>query len=65
MRAALEIHFATGRIWASYVHLLNMMGSGKENAFKVFKQALYEIPKSGEVWCEGARLYMDPFAVDE
>lgn len=26
--------------------------------FKTFKQALNEIPKSGEVWCEGAKIAM-------
>jgi len=25
-------------------------------AYKVFEEALHEVPKSGEVWCEGARL---------
>lgn len=70
MKAALEIHFATGRIWASYVHLLSMIRFSplvkvySADPFTTFKQALYEIPKSGEVWCEGARLRMDPYAVD-
>jgi hypothetical protein len=26
--------------------------------YHTFNQALQEIPKSGEVWCEGARLAM-------
>jgi hypothetical protein len=26
----------------------------------VFRQALQEVPKSGEVWCEGARINMNP-----
>ncbi len=29
-----------------------------EFAFNTFKQALNEIPKAGEVWCEGARIAM-------
>jgi hypothetical protein len=29
-----------------------------QTAHKTFEQALLEIPKSGEVWCEGARLAM-------
>lgn len=26
--------------------------------YKTFIKSLHEIPKSGEVWCEGARLHM-------
>lgn len=29
-------------------------------AFSIFRQANRKIPKSGEVWCEGARLLMSP-----
>ena len=32
-----------------------------EVPFKSFLLALQEVPKSGEVWCEGARLKMNPF----
>jgi len=27
---------------------------------RVFRQAIKEVPKSGEVWCEGARIRLDP-----
>ena len=30
----------------------------------ILQKALNEVPKSGEVWCEGARIYMNPLAVD-
>ena len=28
----------------------------------VFQHALREVPKSGEVWCEGARIHMNPMS---
>lgn len=27
-----------------------------------FLQALKEVPKSGEVWCEGARIHLNPLS---
>lgn len=27
-----------------------------------FPQALKEVPKSGEVWCEGARIHLNPLS---
>ena len=29
-------------------------------ALKAFRKALCHVTKSGEVWCEGARIYMNP-----
>ena len=33
---------------------------GPEEAFRVFHTSLRHVAKSGEVWCEGARIYLDP-----
>lgn len=33
---------------------------GPKHQLEVFKKALQEVPKSGEVWCEGARICLDP-----
>ena len=33
---------------------------GVEQQLRVFQQALNEVPKSGEVWCEGARIFLNP-----
>jgi len=58
---SLEVYFATGRLWATLVqmkHARAKTANDFEIAFKSFKQALNEIPKSGEVWCEGARIAM-------
>ena len=35
---------------------------GEEEQSRVFREALKEVPKSGEVWCEGARICMNPLS---
>ncbi|KAH3765355.1 Pre-mRNA-splicing factor CLF1 [Pelomyxa schiedti] len=56
VKEALKIHTATGRLWAVFIQLKQPCGS--EAQMKVFQKALREVPKSGEVWCEGARIYL-------
>ena len=53
---AVEIYPASGRLWALCVQLQ------KTDAEKVrqFKRALGSVPKSGELWCEGARMLLQP-----
>ena len=29
-------------------------------SYKLFMLAVKHVPKSGEVWCEGSRIYMNP-----
>lgn len=53
---ALEIHTGTGRLWAVIIQLREREGT--EEQIRVFKEALHEVPKSGEVWCEGARIHL-------
>jgi len=58
---SLEVHFATGRLWATLIQMQHARALTKEDFDLVndtFIKALNEIPKSGEVWCEGARLAM-------
>ena len=58
---SLDVYFATGRLWATLILMLNSKATTPEGfqlAFSTFSQALNEIPKSGEVWCEGARIVM-------
>lgn len=69
-RAALAVHPSAGRLWAvliqahHFLHYdkfnLTKLGSKESEGFeitkKIFNEALNEVPKSGEVWCEGARL---------
>lgn len=55
------MHFATGRLWATLIQLQHARARTTEDfdgAFRTFNLALREIPKSGEVWCEGARISM-------
>ena len=57
-RRALKVHRGTGRLWAVLIQLEHERGV--ERQLEVFQQALLEVPKSGEVWCEGARICLNP-----
>jgi len=57
---ALNIHRGTGRLWAALIQLRH--DEGELYQMKVLKFALQAVPKSGEVWCEGARIYLNPFS---
>jgi tetratricopeptide (TPR) repeat protein len=53
-KEALKIHTGTGRLWAVLIQL--KQNEGEPEQMGVFQEALREVPKSGEVWCEGARI---------
>jgi len=53
---ALVIHPRTGRLWAIMIQLTD----DEDQKLKLFQEALLQVPKSGEVWCEGARIRMNP-----
>ncbi|CAJ1954498.1 unnamed protein product [Cylindrotheca closterium] len=57
----LELHSGTGRLWASLVQL-HHYDMGERAQFDTLKLALNAVPKSGEVWCEGARIHLNPFS---
>lgn len=66
---ALKTHIGAGRLWSSYIHLTHQYSYclylisrlfGPECALKAFHQSLRHVAKSGEVWCEGARIYLNP-----
>jgi la-related protein 1 len=59
-KRALEVHRGTGRLWAVLIQL--EQPAGIPTQLRVFQQALLEVPKSGEVWCEGARICLNPFS---
>ena len=59
-KLALQTHSGTGRLWASLVQLRHYDG-GEEEQFSSLKRALNAVPKSGEVWCEGARIHLNPY----
>lgn len=59
VKISLENHHSTGRLWAILIqltHLFHIGSSDVEVQKAVFVQALSTVPKSGEVWCEGARI---------
>jgi len=64
---ALEVHSTTGRLWAVLIqltHLMNLTADNVSAQTKVFRQALTNVPKSGEVWCEGARIALHQGLLD-
>ena len=62
-KEAVARYYSTGRLWASLIQLLHAdrQSVEKDLQFKAFLLAIKEVPKSGEVWCEGARLRLNPF----
>lgn len=56
VKSSLVAHPCTGRLWALYIQLELLTSRQFARAWRVFKQAVYEVPKAGEVWCEGGRL---------
>lgn len=59
----IQIHPGTGRIWAAYIQLRRP--EGIQAQLSAFRRAVQEVPKSGEVWCEGARICMQSGEVDD
>mmetsp|Transcript_3891 Transcript_3891/g.7486 ORF Transcript_3891/g.7486 Transcript_3891/m.7486 type:complete len:1405 (-) Transcript_3891:348-4562(-) len=53
-------HSGTGRLWATLVQLRH--DDGEDHQIKALTKALQAVPKSGEVWCEAARIYLNPFS---
>uniref|UniRef100_A0A6B2KYS8 Pre-mRNA-splicing factor Syf1/CRNKL1-like C-terminal HAT-repeats domain-containing protein n=1 Tax=Arcella intermedia TaxID=1963864 RepID=A0A6B2KYS8_9EUKA len=64
---ALDVHSTTGRLWAVLIqltHLKNLTNDSVSAQTKVFRNALTNVPKSGEVWCEGARIALHQGLLD-
>lgn len=59
-RQSLDIHSGAGRLWASLVQLRYFLGEDAQ--YSTLKRALKAVPKSGEVWCEGGRIHLNPFS---
>lgn len=58
---ALQYHQGTGRLWATLVQLRQFDGRDKAQQ-NALRRALNAVPKSGEVWCEGGRVHLNPFS---
>ncbi|EAR94542.2 hypothetical protein TTHERM_00048880 (macronuclear) [Tetrahymena thermophila SB210] len=63
IKESLYTHTLAGRLWGELIQLEHIKATNNDlnSAFEFFLVALEEVPKSGEVWCEGARLCMNPF----
>lgn len=48
-----------GRLWAELLLLQRVKTSPKEDVMKLFEGVIKEVPKSGEVWCEGGRILLE------
>jgi tetratricopeptide (TPR) repeat protein len=59
--SAVTIHQGTGRLWSALVQLSQYTG-GFDTQYTALQRALNAVPKSGEVWCEGARIHLNPFS---
>lgn len=55
---ALTLHSTTGRLWSLLLFLSHILPETERYALCV--RALHQVPKSGEVWCECARIHMTP-----
>lgn len=58
VRAAIARFPGTGRLWALRVALAQEQGFEEQS--RMFQLAVGETPKSGEVWCEGAKIALNP-----
>jgi len=56
----LKVHTGTGRLWATLVQLRE--ADGEELQMATMQQSLTAVPKSGEVWCEAARMFLNPLS---
>jgi la-related protein 1 len=55
---ALKMHPGSGRLWAFRVQLEGLLDV--EEQIGVLRKAIEAVPKSGEVWCEAARIALNP-----
>jgi len=61
VRKALESEQGNGRLWALSLQLKQRSSSCKSDEIHdILTRALGLAPKSGEVWCEGCRYYLNP-----
>ncbi len=48
----------TGRVIAEWIHCLRLVKSPLA-MLKIWRERVEEVPKSGELWCEGGRIYAE------
>jgi len=57
---AIKIHVEKGKLWALLLQIQHAKQISGEIAYETFVDAIRRLPRSGEIWCEGARLFMSP-----
>jgi hypothetical protein len=58
LRTAIARFPGTGRLWSLRIALAQEQGFEEQS--RMFQLAVKETPKSGEVWCEGAKIALNP-----
>ena len=48
----------SGRIVSEWIHVLRMMKKPL-GILKIWREEIDKIPKAGELWCEGGRIYLN------
>ena len=57
----LERDVHAGRLWSSFIQFTHQL-YGPSLALQIFYLALKYVSRSGEVWCEGARVFLNPIS---
>lgn len=57
---AIDLLPKVGRLWSILLRLLKISQSDADFQFRVLQRALLNVPRSGEVCCEAACLFLDP-----
>jgi len=65
-QVSIDARLATGRTWAALVSIHHYISVEKEvfstgAVLAALRVAIRAVPKSGETWCEAARLFLNPF----
>eukprot|EP01029_Cantina_marsupialis_P011552 TRINITY_DN257398_c0_g1_i3.p1 TRINITY_DN257398_c0_g1~~TRINITY_DN257398_c0_g1_i3.p1 ORF type:complete len:1156 (+),score=411.87 TRINITY_DN257398_c0_g1_i3:175-3642(+) len=62
--SGIEQHAGCGRLWGMAVQLMMTLRKPHE-ALHLAARALKVVPKSGEVWCDSARIFLNPSFIEE
>ncbi|KAL0218840.1 hypothetical protein P9112_004493 [Eukaryota sp. TZLM1-RC] len=60
VESCLSLHPTTGRLWALYMQLNFHLGGKKQ--LEIFYRGREIVPKSGELWCDAARVRLGPLS---
>ena len=59
MRLASQKWGQSGRLMAEWIHVLRAHNKNTLVILKIWRHRIEAVPKSGELWCEGGRIYLD------